>query len=405
MIRVRRAVAVTGVGLLASTLIGGCDWGSLSGEDEAPVRTSEGHWDRVGGPTRGANGLQQMVPVAVGNRVVLIAGASYDRFGVKGFILDLGSRRWSHTAPSRLGPRFGFSAVLAGDRVILWGGCCGPAGRGSRAPGAIYDLATDSWMALGPGPLGNRYFHTAVWTGREMIVWGGLSGDGGVGRPEDLRADGAAYDPRSGEWRRIAPAPLSPRQYHVAVWSGKEMLVWGGSAILRPLREERERLLYDGAAYNPKADRWRPLPDTKALVRPSPILPGGVEPNLYAGWTGEEMIIWSPSGGALFEPRDDEWTEIPVAPPGLRYVYGHGPKAIWAGDELIVWGIEDNRRDFIAEGAAYDPEAKQWAALPEAPIVGRVGHAAIWTGEEMLVWGGFGADGRYRANGAVYVPE
>jgi hypothetical protein len=402
-----RSPSVIGAAVLALALIGACDWPSpLEGEENAPVATSAGRWERVPGPPGQAGGLQAVVPVVVGDRVVVIAGVAYDQSSVKGVVFDLGSGRWSRAAPSGLWWRVGHSAVAVGDRVIIWGGCCGHVGRGSRAPGATYDVSADTWSPLGPGPLGHRYFHTAVWTGTEMIVWGGLAGTlAGDSRPEDLRADGAAYNPRTGTWRRIAPAPLSPRQFHVAVWSGREMIVWGGSRILRPLSKEQERLLYDGAAYDPKTDSWRPLRATKALARPSPILGAGEEPDLNTAWTGEAMIIWSRSGGALYEPGREEWTRIPVAPPGLRHVYASGQTAVWSGEELIVWGVEDNRRDLIAEGAAYDPEAKRWTALPEAPVRGPSGYAAIWTGEGMLVWGGRRRiGGEQRTDGAIYVP-
>ena len=56
--------------------------------------------------------------------------------------------------------------------MIVWGGnCCG----GSYLnTGGRYNPATDSWTATSTAnaPDG-RLIHTAVWTGTEMIVWGG----------------------------------------------------------------------------------------------------------------------------------------------------------------------------------------------------------------------------------------
>jgi hypothetical protein len=43
--------------------------------------------------------------------------------------------------------------------------------------GGRYDPATDSWAATpftGASVPSGRWYHTAVWTGTEMIVWGGL---------------------------------------------------------------------------------------------------------------------------------------------------------------------------------------------------------------------------------------
>lgn len=297
--------------------------------------------------------------------------------------------------------------------MILWGGCCGGGSRGSEAPGAIYDGEADRWMPLGPGPAGNRYNHTAVWTGEEMIVWGGVEGDS---YPERLLTDGAAYDPGSDTWRATAPAPLSPRERHVAVWTGEEMIVWGGS---RPGRRGA-RLLYDGAAYDPARDRWREIASMRLPATPvQRTREKGAD--LHAAWTGEEVIVWgsvvtvdrgagirrpSPSvatRGALYDPESDRWEGIPAPPPEVREDRRAG-SAIWTGEELIVWGGMNAAESGVTEGAAYDPKAKRWMALPEAPIKGRVGHAAIWTGEGMLVWGGFGG-APARADGAIYVPD
>ena len=64
-------------------------------------------------------------------------------------------------------------------------------------------------------------YHSAVWTGTRMLVWGGYGGD--------PLGDGASYDPGSNTWSPIAGlgAP-SPRYVHRAVWTGTQMIVWGG---------------------------------------------------------------------------------------------------------------------------------------------------------------------------------
>lgn len=70
-----------------------------------------------------------------------------------------------------------------------------------------------------------RQRHTAIWSGRAMIVWGGFAGF-----PLDT---GGIYDPALDAWTETtkigAPAP---RWDHSAVWSGSFMLVWGGGAFL-----------------------------------------------------------------------------------------------------------------------------------------------------------------------------
>ena len=59
--------------------------------------------------------------------------------------------------------------------MIVWGG------DGTRLlnTGGRYNPSTDSWTATSTtNAPGARSSHTAVWTGSEMIVWGGVHGGG-----------------------------------------------------------------------------------------------------------------------------------------------------------------------------------------------------------------------------------
>jgi hypothetical protein len=55
--------------------------------------------------------------------------------------------------------------------MIVWGGLRGM----NLNDGGGYDPAVNAWRALGltGAPIGRDYY-TAVWTGREMIIWGGI---------------------------------------------------------------------------------------------------------------------------------------------------------------------------------------------------------------------------------------
>ena len=67
-----------------------------------------------------------------------------------------------------------------------------------------------------------RQFHTAVWTGSEMIAWGGTNGNNNFNT-------GGRYNPSTNSWTATSTinAPTA-RPYHTAVWTGTEMIVWGG---------------------------------------------------------------------------------------------------------------------------------------------------------------------------------
>jgi hypothetical protein len=79
----------------------------------------------------------------------------------------------------------------------------------------------DTWTAMSVQPAG-RSHHIAVWTGSEMIVWGGYDG------LQPLRT-GARYNPSTDTWTTISTIGVpTERYYHTAVWTGSEMIVWGG---------------------------------------------------------------------------------------------------------------------------------------------------------------------------------
>jgi hypothetical protein len=55
-----------------------------------------------------------------------------------------------------------------------------------------------------------------------MIVWGGDSSTG-------LLNDGARFNPAASTWTALPTTGAPPgRDWHMAVWSGTEMIVWGG---------------------------------------------------------------------------------------------------------------------------------------------------------------------------------
>ena len=86
--------------------------------------------------------------------------------------------------------------------------------------GGRYNPGTDTWVPTGGGPT-RRYLHTAVWTGSEMIVWGGF--------PTVLLNTGARYNPSTDSWAAttISNCTYRPKR-HTAVWTGNQMIVWGG---------------------------------------------------------------------------------------------------------------------------------------------------------------------------------
>src|SRR5439155_10178393 len=99
----------------------------------------------------------------------------------------------------------------------IWGGI----GSGSDLnTGGRYNPSTDGWTATSTSNAPTaRDGHTAVWTGSQMIVWGGYS----------LLNTGGRYNPDTDSWTATSTTNAPAARYlHTAVWTGSQMIIWGG---------------------------------------------------------------------------------------------------------------------------------------------------------------------------------
>ncbi|HYV28071.1 MAG TPA: galactose oxidase, partial [Candidatus Eisenbacteria bacterium] len=170
------------------------------------------------------------------------------------------------------GPRFAHTMVWSGAEMLAWGG--GVAGQFLNT-GGRYNPATDSWQPITTtGAPAGRWFHQAVWTGTEMLVWGGRAA---FSSSQSNQNDGGRYNPVSDTWSFITTNDAPQRRsIFVAVWSGTEMLVWGGAT-------DGGASLATGSRYNPASNSWRPISENGAPVPRT---------SCVAVWTGTEMIVW-----------------------------------------------------------------------------------------------------------------
>jgi len=116
----------------------------------------------------------------------------------------------------------------------------------------------NAWSATA-GPPDIRYGHTAVWTGSEMIIWGG--GGSGDYPYWSFRNTGARYDPSTDTWTTTSTAHApSGRVGHTAMWTGAEMIAWGGLDALFHITNT-------GGRYDPNTNSWTA---TSTINAPSP---------------------------------------------------------------------------------------------------------------------------------------
>jgi hypothetical protein len=193
-----------------------------------------------------------------------------------------------------------------------------------------------------------------VWTGNQLLVWGGAETDHGLA----VTGDGAAYDPLTRVWTPMPASPLSPRDGAFAVWTGTAALIWGGG-------DAHGSQLMDGASYDPANRTWAMLPA-------APLPPDRQSPQTIT-WTGTQMVVIQSGGGAAFDPATDSWTTVPALP----QVSGCQPYALgaeWTGSEVLTWvasrpptvnGITPSGYCFSAY--SWVPGNQAWAAVPSRP--------------------------------------
>ena len=293
--------------------------------------------------------------------------------------------------------------VWSGSEVLVWGGSGPPSGY--LADGAAYDPATNTWRRLPDSPLRGRYDAASVFTGSAFLVWGGYGivtapVEGGPSGSPDAFADGASFDPSTQTWTTLPTnGARAARRSASSVWSTttNELIVWGGYGAL-------SALLTDGAAYKPSTRTWRTIAGTPLPSRW----------NQTAVWSGTRMVIFGgyyQSGpmtltrgdAAEYDPVADTWTTIDTSTSGLGARGVLGATASASGQAVFFGG--QNSGTIFDTGASFDESARSWSAI-RAPLAaeltpGKRRDALLWwSGGRLWLWGGY--SGGYPMNGASY---
>ena len=154
--------------------------------------------------------------------------------------------------------------------MVVWGGTDGPT---EFNTGGRYNPITNSWTATSTdnAPTG-RSQHAAVWTGIEMVIWGGYDVDSA-----QYLNTGGKYNPTSDTWVPTSTSNAPPGlAQHTAIWTGSLMIVWGGF--------DQVTVSNAGGRYNPATNSWTAVSTTNAPTARS---------SHTAIWTGSVRTIAS----------------------------------------------------------------------------------------------------------------
>jgi N-acetylneuraminic acid mutarotase len=312
--------------------------------------------------------------VWTGDRAIVWGGYYGDppvRITTNGWSLNPESGVWTALpVQSPLAPRVDPSAVWTGTENILWGGSAGTPWWGRTRiynDGARYNPATATWTRMSisdaPTALSGR---AAVWTGTEMLVWGGFVYTTTAGTVSP--ADGGRYNPSTDQWQpmTITNAPRGRRNF-TSVWTGKEMVVWGGINGTGWPKD----FLNEGGRYRPDENRWSSVTTNRAPSARSlaPAVWTGSEMLVWGGYSRDDDAVDAfgdayLADGGKYDPVTDSWKTInSVGAPSARYSHS----AVWTGKEMLIWGgLGEGVFSYgstLNDGRRYDPQTDTWRPI------------------------------------------
>ena len=239
---------------------------------------------------------------------------------------------------------------LAALLLVTGGGAL--AGCGAPTTPATPADRVGSWVAVPAGPLSARHDPATAWVGDRFVVVGGREDRpcppaAACLRPRtpDLR-DGAAFDPATGVWAPIAPAPVGV--------SGSATAVGGSTLYVRSTDVSEEDAPGVLLAWDAAQDRWSELP-VPAGEHGDPVV------------VGERLVVVStpyeePAGPDLvLEPGASRWRPLPADPLGPLT----GRAAVWDGERLVLSGVPRSGSDQRRRVATLDAGLTRWTAREE----------------------------------------
>lgn len=302
--------------------------------------------------------------------------------GDAGAIFDVASNSWLAGSPSPIPEPLTSEGgeVVAGQYVRFVSNF----GEVEFETGFRFDPVQNAWFEIGgSGPPFQRLGFVSVASDRGLLVWGGaerLTGDVGDVTELPLLGDGARLDSESWTWLPMSTdgAP-SPRSTPVAVWTGEELIIYGGFA-----RAERssgvDEPLNDGYRYNPTTDTWAPLGAS------GPVLPWPGS----AAWTGKQLLVWSQSEdqtgwvGGAYDPETMSWTDLqfPAGFPVMQSVIH-----TTTDGQVVVFPKSGPLPSTVF---VYEGNDTGWRAFPiDVDVEPRGSVAPVWVNDRLILWGGY----------------
>ena len=316
--------------------------------------------------TNGRPSLRERASItAMGDEIVVYGGLSLSNALLNnGAIYNTRSHQWRPLV-SNLGNigRAQHGAAWTGRELIFWGGTRSLNNTSALADGLIYSPATESWSLLPPGTgsPAARFDHEMLWTGRELIVWGGANN-------QSVLNTGARYLPESNTWLPMSQSSLSPRTKSASLWTGDRMFVFGGRNISGGCSNTY-------AFYDPAEDTWSQSLSNSA----------GCGCASEAFLFDRDIVVVSENAWCQYNLDTKQWSTLP-ARPGGRAMPGPNDLAVASSSaELFAYGGSPQAGDAVVD--AYQPLTGQWRATGlYSGTSAHMNAKGIWDGCGFFTW-------------------
>ena len=250
---------------------------------------------------------------------------------------------------------------------------------GAPSGGAAYDPATNTWRKLAPIPasLGGNLTGSgsyAVWTGKVMVAWGFFGHGGGGHGGGSLAA--ATYDPAANSWTTGTVAPTEAPLFGDAFWTGKEMIVWGAFPAPGTFSGH-----LGGFAYDPATRKWSTLPSLTPRACRARFDARRMDRQVPGRWRGRQPNR-PPQGRRRLRSHDQQLDAPPRCARGVR---GERNRSRHLDRSLRH---HDRRRSPGGRPLSLDLTTRRWSLGPKAPVPGRQEAHEFWTGSAGARLGG-----------------
>lgn len=273
--------------------------------------------------------------------------------------------------------------VDMGGKLFLWGGYTSS----PNLTGGFYDPDADDWTTVYSTTEPAAYkidanflaYSLVVGSGTPYLFGGSISSSAG-------ETKGRYFNFTTNSWRKMRTLNQpSARKNHYGVWTGSNMLIYGGENGTTPLNT--------GGLYNPATDSWTPLATTDA-----PPARLHAPPNRNYNYYSEEtdrLVVYSSSptlgnAGSILNLSTNTWTPIASfnAPSSRAHplvFFGYGKMVVWGGCQADPCSFANT----LSSGAILDLATNTWTLISEtgSPYPGFLGSEVFTSGLQFYIHG------------------